>query len=57
MLEVNGLTLDYASGHVYWTDAQRRRIEVADYDGNNRRILISGGLENPRSIVADPLHG
>ncbi|XP_013382434.1 low-density lipoprotein receptor-related protein 4-like [Lingula anatina] len=55
--EVNGVTVDWTTNHIYWTDAGRKTIEVADYDGRNRRILISSGLSRPRGIVADPVSG
>jgi len=54
VLEVNGLTVDWLSRHIYWTDGRRRTVEVADFDGNNRRILITERLSQPRGIYADP---
>ncbi len=55
--EPNGITVDWISGQIYWTDSQTRRIEVADYHGNNRRTLFSTDIVFPRGIVADPLNG
>lgn len=55
--EINGLTVDWVSRHVYWTDVERKTVEVADYAGVNRRVLVSTGLEAPRGIVASPLFG
>ena len=57
MDEINGLTVDWVSSHVYWTDVHRKTVEVADYDGRARRILVSKDLNSPRSIVASPLFG
>jgi len=57
ILEVNGVSVDMASGHVYWTDAQRERIEMTDYEGNNRRVVIHTDLLAPRALVVDPGHG
>ena len=45
------------SGNIYWSDAQTRQIEVSDYDGQNRRTLISSGLLQPRSVVIDSSQG
>ena len=35
------LTLDYANEHVYWADAYLDRIERIDYNGSNRKLIIS----------------
>ncbi|XP_052818952.1 low-density lipoprotein receptor-related protein 4-like isoform X2 [Mya arenaria] len=55
--EINGLTVDWVSQHVYWTDAERRTVEVSDYEGRSRRVLVSTDLQAPRGIVASPLFG
>lgn len=57
VLEVNGLTADIAAGHIYWTDAQRRRIEMSDYDGKNRRVIVHVDLLTPRALVVDAVDG
>lgn len=57
ILEINGLTVDWSSQHLYWTDAQLRRIEVADYNGQMRKVLFQKGLISPRSILANPEEG
>lgn len=51
------MSADWVSRHIYWTDAQRRVIEVADYDGQNRRVVVSGDLAQPRGVAADPING
>jgi len=56
-LEVNGLTADIAAGHIYWTDAQRQRIEMSDYDGKNRRVIVHVDLLTPRALVVDAVDG
>ena len=55
--EINGLTIDYVSQHIYWTDARKRTIEVSQYDGSKRRVLIDTGLFIPRGIYAYPQKG
>jgi len=57
VLEVNGLTADIAAEHIYWTDAQRRRIEMSDYDGKNRRVIVHVDLLTPRALVVDAVDG
>lgn len=39
----NGLTLDLVQKRVYWIDAKLRRLEVADFDGKNRKVLVNSG--------------
>lgn len=55
--ESNGVAVDWVSRHVYWTDGTMRSVEVAEYDGTNRRVLNIDGLMTPRGIVADPNDG
>jgi len=49
----NGLTLDYQAMKVYWIDANSDSIHVADYEGNNHRLLLSKvkSLGHPFSIT------
>jgi len=54
---VNGLSVDTAAQHIYWTDAQRQRIEMSDYDGKNRRVVIHVDLLTPRAVVVDAVDG
>ncbi|KAK3086791.1 hypothetical protein FSP39_023544 [Pinctada imbricata] len=56
--EVNGLTVDWVSDHVYWSDAQQSTINVINYDGRGRHVLLSlGAAHEPRGIIADPVVG
>ena len=36
----NDVTIDFQDDRLYWTDAFLDKIEVADYDGSNRRQLF-----------------
>lgn len=47
----DGIAIDYIERHIYWTDAGKDRIEVADLDGELRKILIWQNLDSPRAIV------
>ena len=51
----NGVAVDWISHHVYWTDETRQTVEMADYSGQYRRILVHVGLRWPRGIVVDPI--
>ncbi|XP_019869028.2 low-density lipoprotein receptor-related protein 4 isoform X2 [Aethina tumida] len=38
----NGLAVDHSTGKIYWTDAGSNAIEFANFDGSDRRVLLSG---------------
>ena len=47
--------VDYLGRNLFWTDTFYDRIEVARLDDpDNRKVLISRGLDEPRAIVLDP---
>lgn len=48
---VEGITVDSGGRKLYWTDAGRKRIEVADVNGSNRKVLVWRDLEEPRGIA------
>ena len=50
-----GLAVDWATKKLYWTDHGTSRIEVANYDGSYRSLLVWEGLDKPRDIVVDPI--
>ncbi|KAL4705359.1 hypothetical protein ACJJTC_006845 [Scirpophaga incertulas] len=53
-----GLSVDWASRNVFWTDSKKYTIEVANIDTKIRKILFSGtGISNPRGIVVHPQRG
>ena len=55
--EPSDIAVDWVSNHIYWVDTKAKTIEVADYDGLSRRILVSTNLRGPRNIAADPISG
>ena len=57
-----GLAVDWIAGKLYWTDCrdaewETNRIEVANLDGSNRKVLFWKDLGLPRAIAVDPLLG
>lgn len=54
---VNGLSVNWVTKHVYWTDEVYRTIELCEYLGNNRRVLHVPNLEKPRDVLVDPVNG
>ncbi len=53
----DGLAIDWIYNHVYWTDSGKKTISVAELDGKMKKVLVSDGLVEPRSIAVNPLDG
>lgn len=43
----NGIALDVAEQKIYWCDAKTDRIEMANVDGSDRKVIISQILPHP----------
>ncbi|KAF5288914.1 hypothetical protein FQA39_LY03793 [Lamprigera yunnana] len=54
---VDGLAIDWIYNRIYWTDQGKQTIELANFEGEMRRILVKDGLEKPRAIVVNPIEG
>ena len=57
-----GLAVDWIAKKLYWTDCrdadwETNRIEVANLDGSDRKVLFWQDLGLPRAIAVDPLKG
>ncbi|ESO96765.1 hypothetical protein LOTGIDRAFT_51280, partial [Lottia gigantea] len=52
-----GLAVDWISNKIYWVESNLDQIEVAEFNGTNRRTLIAGNMTSPRAIVLDPRYG
>ena len=58
-----GLAVDWVARKLYWTDdcgdsdCLTSRIEVANLDGTNRKVLFWKKLGRARAIAVDPLYG
>ena len=60
--KTEGLAVDWVARKLYWTDCrdsewEANRIEVANLDGSNRKVLFWKNLGLPRAIAVDPLFG
>ena len=51
------LAVDWIGKKLYWTDTEKTRIEVANYDGSHRGLLFKENLEHPNSIALVPSQG
>ena len=40
LLSVVALSVDTANDKLYWSDFGRQTLEVSDYNGSNRRVII-----------------
>ena len=52
---IDGVTVDWVSNKLYWTDAELKTVEVLDLLDRYRATLISTGSSSiPRAIIVDP---
>lgn len=40
----NGVAVDFAEQKLFWADAKKDKIEVANLDGTGRRVLVNQNL-------------
>ncbi|XP_032672473.1 nidogen isoform X2 [Odontomachus brunneus] len=52
-----GLSVDWVSRNIFWTDSGKTTVEVASLMTKKRKVLISDGLVNPRGIAVHPYRG
>uniref|UniRef100_A0A8B9LIN6 Nidogen 2b (osteonidogen) n=1 Tax=Astyanax mexicanus TaxID=7994 RepID=A0A8B9LIN6_ASTMX len=48
-----GVAVDAVHRLLFWVDSGSDQIEVADLNGQNRKVLFDTGLVNPRAITVD----
>lgn len=53
----DGLAVDWVARNVYWCDKGTDTVEVARLDGRHRRVLLRGGLAEPRGLALNPSAG
>ncbi|XP_055345561.1 prolow-density lipoprotein receptor-related protein 1-like [Paramacrobiotus metropolitanus] len=53
----DGMAVDWIGKNLYWCDKGSDTIEVSNFDGGWRKILLKEGLHEPRALVVDPHHG
>lgn len=52
-----GLSIDWVSRNIYWTDSSKDTLEVANIDTKLRKVLFADHLVNPRGIAVHPQRG
>nr|XP_050849041.1 nidogen-like isoform X3 [Vespula vulgaris] len=52
-----GLSVDWVSRNIFWTDSGKATVEVASLETKKRKVLVSDGLVNPRGIAVHPYRG
>lgn len=51
------LAVDWIAKNLYIVESGSRRIDVSDYEGTKRTVLLADGLTLPLDIALDPLKG
>ncbi|XP_053950646.1 low-density lipoprotein receptor-related protein 4 [Anastrepha ludens] len=57
LLTPNGIAVDWIADNIYWSDTDRKIIEVARLNGTSRKELITDDLGDPRSLIVHPRKG
>ncbi len=57
LLFLGGLAIDWIHHKLYWTDSGTSRVEVANLDGSQRKVLLWQSMEKPRAIALHPMEG
>lgn len=57
LMSPDGLACDWLGKKLYWTDSETNRIEVSNFDGTHRKVLIWKDLDQPRAIALVPMDG
>ena len=50
-VNANDIALDYENQLIYWVDSVLKTIEVMDYNGANRRVILNKSLDYPFAIT------
>ncbi|XP_044749052.1 low-density lipoprotein receptor-related protein 4 [Coccinella septempunctata] len=53
----NGITVDWIADNIYWTNSEKKTIEVARLDGSYSKTVIGGNLQDPHSVAVFPRKG
>lgn len=53
LTQPNGITVDLASGRIYWSDSEEDTLEYSNFDGSDRNVVESeeSGLLHPFAVT------
>uniref|UniRef100_A0A914DKK6 EGF-like domain-containing protein n=1 Tax=Acrobeloides nanus TaxID=290746 RepID=A0A914DKK6_9BILA len=51
------LAVDWITNNIYIVESGSRRIDVSNYEGDRRTVLLADGMTLPLDIALDPLRG
>ncbi|XP_054720384.1 low-density lipoprotein receptor-related protein 1-like [Uloborus diversus] len=54
---IEGFSIDWIAGNMYWIDATFGSIEVSHLNGSNRYVVVSGKMSKPKNLVVHPFRG
>lgn len=57
LLTPNGICVDWIADNLYWSDTDRKVIEVSRLDGSSRKKLVIDDMSDPRSMIVHPKKG
>ena len=57
LVHPRSLAVDWISEKLYIVETGARRIDISDYSGARRTVLIADGLTLPIDIALDPIEG
>lgn len=51
------LAVDWITNNIYIVESGSKRIDVSNYEGDRRTVLLADGMTLPLDIALDPLRG
>lgn len=51
------IAVDWANEHIYWSNDNRKSIELTTYNGSVHKTVLKNAIATPWSIVLDPFRG
>lgn len=55
--DLKGLAVDWLSKKFYFTDIEKKRVIVSNYDGSMKKVIVSHGLNQPEGVALFPQKG
>ncbi len=53
---LTGLSIDWQTGNIYWTDSLFKHVMVAKSDGRFQKEIVNSDLDHPRGIAVDAVN-